>query len=107
MTVLPSFPRILPNFDLPKDAYIQSWSLMDGDLIVLATDGFWDNMYDTEIVKIIEKNFWDVPGPRLTQRLAQCGEKLVDTAVWLSKDNKRISPWAQMGRAEGMNVIGG
>jgi hypothetical protein len=38
--------------DRPEDSDIQEFQLEQGDLILLATDGVWDNLYDDEILEL-------------------------------------------------------
>ena len=51
-------PESYPNrdalvTDLPKDADTKKFYLKNGDLILLATDGYFDNMYSEETLEII------------------------------------------------------
>ncbi|KAF9407094.1 Protein phosphatase PTC7 [Podila epigama] len=46
--------------DLPKDAEQSSHQLEDGDVIVLATDGFWDNVFTNETIEMVDKELGDI-----------------------------------------------
>ncbi|KAG0335946.1 Protein phosphatase PTC7 [Podila humilis] len=46
--------------DLPKDAVQSTHQLEDGDVIVLATDGFWDNVFTKDTLELVEKELGDV-----------------------------------------------
>ena len=60
--------------------------LMAGDLLLLATDGLFDVMYDLEILEV-------VAGARLDgQSAAAVATLLVDAAHSLALDGKRLSP---------------
>ena len=39
--------------DKPQSAYITSFQLNEGDLIILATDGLWDNLNDAQLLEIL------------------------------------------------------
>lgn len=39
--------------DFPASAQLYSLKLEHGDLVVLATDGIWDNLCDEEVVEIV------------------------------------------------------
>lgn len=40
----------------PSDAQKHSMELRDGDIIVLATDGLWDNVFTEHIVEIVNSD---------------------------------------------------
>ncbi|KAG0328639.1 hypothetical protein BGZ99_004909 [Dissophora globulifera] len=46
--------------DLPKDAVQTTHQLQDGDVIVLATDGFWDNVFAKEAIELVDQELGDV-----------------------------------------------
>ncbi|KAG0336998.1 Protein phosphatase PTC7 [Podila horticola] len=46
--------------DLPKDALQSTHQLEDGDVIVLATDGFWDNVFTKETIELVDKELGDI-----------------------------------------------
>ncbi|KAI9241799.1 MAG: phosphatase 2C-like domain-containing protein [Podila humilis] len=46
--------------DLPKDAAQSTHQLEDGDVIVLATDGFWDNVFTKETIELVDKELGDI-----------------------------------------------
>ncbi|KAG0358041.1 Protein phosphatase PTC7 [Podila minutissima] len=46
--------------DLPKDAVQSTHQLEDGDVIVLATDGFWDNVFTKETIELVDKELGDI-----------------------------------------------
>lgn len=41
--------------DLPKDANVTKHDLRHGDIVVLATDGVWDNLSSSDILKVVSQ----------------------------------------------------
>lgn len=39
--------------DLPRDADVTRHNLRHGDVLVFASDGLWDNLYDNDVLKIV------------------------------------------------------
>ncbi|ORX50899.1 protein serine/threonine phosphatase 2C [Hesseltinella vesiculosa] len=113
LTVVPqNYPdRELYVTDMPKDGDKKSFFLKDGDVIVLATDGYFDNVYSHETLAMVNKeleqlseNDDDESMLALVRRLSK---SLTDTAKRLSLDPKRLSPWAKGAQAHGSNYTGG
>lgn len=46
--------------DSPKDAVQSTHQLQDGDVIVLATDGFWDNVFTKEAIELVDRELGDI-----------------------------------------------
>ena len=40
--------------DLPQDAQTEAFEVQPGDIIIIATDGLFDNLFDSDIQKICE-----------------------------------------------------
>ena len=45
--------ELLPGADGPEDADVYELDLANGDVLVLGTDGLWDNMWDAQLVKLV------------------------------------------------------
>ncbi|KAG9069790.1 hypothetical protein KI688_009115 [Linnemannia hyalina] len=108
--------------DLPKDAVQTTHQLQDGDVIVLATDGFWDNVFTKEAIELVDRELGDVIRDQqllhsTTHRLSSAGEiveamsadeilarvralskRLTNTARRFSLDAKRTTPFSQGAR---------
>lgn len=100
--------------DLPKDADTKSFFLKDGDLILLATDGYFDNMYSHETLELInsgmkpiDENQQEQDSELVTATIRGLAKTLTDRARRLSLDPKRLSPWAKQARLHGSNYRGG
>jgi len=86
------------NFESPSDADTGSISVQPGDVVILASDGLFDNVAMEEIVRIVEKweegpieehigRPWKEGGQAAAQELA---ERLVLSARELSLDKHRV-----------------
>ncbi|KAK0673370.1 phosphatase 2C-like domain-containing protein [Cercophora samala] len=55
--------------DQPRDAEVTRYGLKHGDVVVFASDGLWDNLFEGDILRIVssvmkEKGVWRVNGER-------------------------------------------
>jgi protein phosphatase PTC7 len=50
-----SHPRIVPQTDTVEDAAVARVDVMPGDIIVLGTDGLFDNMWEHELLEVVEQ----------------------------------------------------
>ncbi|KAI8877802.1 protein serine/threonine phosphatase 2C [Backusella circina FSU 941] len=114
LTIVPdSYPnRDELIIDLPKDADNKSFFLKDGDLILLATDGYFDNMYSEETLALINAgtkslSVLNEDDEYATATIRTLAKTLTDRARRLSLDPKRLSPWAKAAQAHGSNYRGG
>ncbi|KAI8643279.1 phosphatase 2C-like domain-containing protein [Parasitella parasitica] len=98
--------------DMPKDADTKSFFLKDGDLILLATDGYFDNMYSEETLELINQGMGPIlkssqDDELVTATIRGLAKTLTDRARRLSLNPKRLSPWAKAAQAHGSNYRGG
>lgn len=98
--------------DLPKDADTKRFFLKDGDLILLATDGYFDNMYSHETLEMINSSMKPIEESQtdnevVTATIRGLAKTLTDRARRLSLNPKRLSPWAKAAQAQGSNYRGG
>ncbi|EER12250.1 PP2C phosphatase, putative [Perkinsus marinus ATCC 50983] len=78
------------NPDLPLlSGEVDEIQLADGDKVVFATDGLWDNLYDEDICSVIQDTADDVDGA--------C-QSLAEQAYRNSRDKTHYSPFSK--RAE-------
>lgn len=56
--------------DIKKFKHL-SHVLFPGDIIVLASDGLWDNVFPEEIIKIIKEYFQETSSERCLNKLAE------------------------------------
>ena len=71
--------------ETPQDADRGSIPIKQGDIIVLASDGLWDNLYHVEINKMLAS----------AVDAQEMAEKLTIAALQASNDDKRWAPFGQ------------
>lgn len=89
--------------DRPDTAQTDTFPVEDGDVILLATDGVFDNLPQTLLVKELQK----IQGERSASRLQNVANSIAWMARNLSFDETFISPFAESAFANGINTIGG
>lgn len=89
--------------DRPDTAQTDTFPVEDGDVILLATDGVFDNLPQTLLVKELQK----LQGERSASRLQNVANSIAWMARNLSFDETFISPFAESAFANGINTIGG
>jgi len=88
--------------DNPQKAHVESHILYPGDIIILATDGLWDNVENEIIKEIIGNN------QRETQaELDIIARKIATVAHENSMDTKKFSPFAAKAWDKGYALTGG
>ncbi|KAG5314905.1 PPTC7 phosphatase, partial [Pseudoatta argentina] len=89
--------------DSPESADTSSFGVEDGDVILLATDGVFDNVPDQLLVTEMRK----IEGERDPTKI-QC---VANTIAWMARrlafDDAFMSPFAQNARENGIDAIGG
>eukprot|EP00123_Amoebidium_parasiticum_P009409 comp19453_c0_seq1/m.22614 comp19453_c0_seq1/g.22614 ORF comp19453_c0_seq1/g.22614 comp19453_c0_seq1/m.22614 type:complete len:370 (-) comp19453_c0_seq1:329-1438(-) len=103
LAVMPENMRSGSIIDRPGDAYSFQATLQKGDVVLVGTDGLYDNMFDHEIENEL-KPFLAAPGGFNTREAVA---KLVARATVLAKDEERVSPFASHARKYGYNFKGG
>ncbi|XP_018333385.1 protein phosphatase PTC7 homolog [Agrilus planipennis] len=89
--------------DQPDSAITNNFPVEDGDVILVATDGVFDNLPQNLLVKELCK----VQGERCASRLQMVANSIAWMARSLSFDETFISPFAESAFANGINAIGG
>ncbi|KAJ8923115.1 hypothetical protein NQ315_001668 [Exocentrus adspersus] len=89
--------------DRPDAAITDNFLVEDGDVILVATDGVFDNLPQNLIVNELVK----VQGERCANRLQMVANSIAWMARNLSFDETFISPFAESAFANGINTIGG
>ncbi|GLI71738.1 hypothetical protein VaNZ11_017043 [Volvox africanus] len=95
-------PDNLPDTDTAADAQMYQLALEPGDVIVLATDGLFDNMWDEELVSMVAAAAASIPpglaGPAAAaaaqSAAQQLSSSLVAAAFRHAQDPGFRSPWA-------------
>jgi protein phosphatase PTC7 len=98
LSILP--PSMTSNLQTTPDmADVSDLTVRPGDLIILASDGFLDNVFPEELKEIIQS-----VEPTDVEALAKA---LVQRAKHLSNLRNRVSPFGARARAYGYRYIGG
>ncbi|KAH0560194.1 protein phosphatase PTC7 homolog [Cotesia glomerata] len=89
--------------DSPESADTSTFGVEDGDVILLATDGVFDNVPDQLLVTEMRK----VEGERDPTKI----QGVANTIAWMARslafDGNFLSPFAQSARKNGIEAIGG
>lgn len=89
--------------DRPESADSYEFSVEDGDVILLATDGIFDNVPDNLLIAEMYK----VQHCKDTDRLQQTANSIALMARRLSRDPKFLSPFCKNALAAGIDAEGG
>lgn len=72
-----------------------------GDVLVMATDGLWDNLFEDDIVKIVKE------GTRIGEGPVRLAEQLVGEARRMSEQSQYMSPFSVEAKRAGLTRLGG
>lgn len=86
-----------PLFETPSNGVRLRVPVMEGDLIILATDGLFDNVDEEDLLEIV----------RTEPEVEQLTRKLVQKAYDLSLDRSRDSPFARLAKENDLMWGGG
>ncbi|TGZ84394.1 hypothetical protein EX30DRAFT_393897 [Ascodesmis nigricans] len=98
-----------------KDAVLESVDIQDGDIVILASDGLVDNIWDEEILAII-RDVLAVPEAEVREtigeggdrgRMALLADRLVEAARVVAVDPCAESPYMERSIEEGVGIEGG
>lgn len=90
--------------DLPSHGNLYAIDVKDGDLVIMASDGLWDNLFDEEILKLIAqttKNFGEQCNPQLI------ATALAKAAMEAGHSEDKMSPFAVGAEKAGVRFYGG
>lgn len=89
--------------DSPESAIASSIELDEGDFILVATDGLWDNLTESHLLFEISK----IKKNCLIDELEKAANNLARKAIELALDPDYISPFAKSAKKHGINIKGG
>lgn len=98
--------------DKPEHADLQKVDLQSGDVILVATDGLWDNLSDEQILEvglhlnILDSFFQALKGVNADNLQAKCNT-IALIARRLSNDTSHQSPFAMKATEHGIRITGG
>ncbi|XP_071945915.1 protein phosphatase PTC7 homolog [Antedon mediterranea] len=88
--------------DSPESASNKSLSVQEGDLILIATDGLFDNMSESMILKELSKL-----QDQTLENLQKTVNTIAERARELAYDPTYLSPFAMHARENGLDFMGG
>ncbi|CAB4065070.1 PTC7 [Lepeophtheirus salmonis] len=89
--------------DRPESADKYAFSVQNGDVIMLATDGIFDNVPEALLAQEMA-TIWGCSDHR---RIQQTANSIALIARKLSQDQYFLSPFSRNARANGMDIVGG
>lgn len=89
--------------DRPESALLGEFNVREGDMLMVATDGVFDNLPDSMIIKELIK----VAGTTDVTVLQAAANSIAQQARKLAFDEDYMSPFAINARENGINAIGG
>ncbi|CAE7204620.1 unnamed protein product [Symbiodinium natans] len=92
----------------PEDSQLLSCQVQEGDMLILGTDGMWDNLYMEEVCQIVA----GAVGPLEEENghfteAAQIAEALAKAARWRSLSRDARTPFSDAARKAGVKYEGG
>jgi len=92
--------------DKPEQSIEYQEILQENDLVILGTDGLYDNLFVKDILEVVNKNVGKtLEGGKM--ELKEISEEIADKAFRVSVDPGAITPWVEQAKCHGMNFIGG
>ncbi|RXG68672.1 Protein phosphatase PTC7-like protein [Armadillidium vulgare] len=88
--------------DRPESASTQSFDIKVGDMVLLATDGVFDNLPDS----LILGELVNVAGTTDSSLLQKAANAIAKKAQIMAFDEQYMSPFAQSARKNGIDAVG-
>ena len=85
--------------DAPRDAMLTTFPLEPGDVIVMGSDGLWDNLSEGEILAVVEQTLRSTGyqrgmGAESREAAARASGAVVSAAYAASMDKRRTTPYS-------------
>eukprot|EP01121_Diplochlamys_sp_Union-15-3_P000808 TRINITY_DN10671_c0_g1_i1.p1 TRINITY_DN10671_c0_g1~~TRINITY_DN10671_c0_g1_i1.p1 ORF type:complete len:353 (+),score=61.34 TRINITY_DN10671_c0_g1_i1:67-1059(+) len=93
--------------DKPEDAVVSKVRVEDGDVVVLGSDGLWDNLFNNDIANMIQEKLQNTSretNPITPQELA---DLIGERASEIANNTKKTSPFSVAARKAGYHYFGG
>lgn len=103
LSVAPQSQQGLVLSDSPEMAESSSFKVEDGDVIILGTDGLFDNLSEDMIVGYVSNNLKD----NKEETVLKTACRMAESAYQLSFDPEYMSPFALSAIDAGINLTGG
>eukprot|EP00803_Ostreobium_quekettii_P008715 evm.model.scf_422.6 EVM.evm.TU.scf_422.6 scf_422:29664-35048(-) len=87
-------PAFLEETDMPSDATVDELALQPGDIVVMGSDGVFDNLWIDDIGKIVSESL-TLSGGKLGEREARVlAQKITESANANARSTDTRTPWA-------------
>ena len=96
--------------DGPENAEFIEYDVNIGDLVIAATDGVFDNVFEYELEELINENidvYVDTKSKALDESLDKCSKIIATTAHRYGVDRKRHGPFSKNASLFGYDYSGG
>ena len=85
--------------DAPRDAMLTTFPLEPGDVIIMGSDGLWDNLSEGEILAVVEQTLRSTGyqrgvGAESREAAARASGAVVSAAYAASMDKRRTTPYS-------------
>lgn len=102
LSVIPKYMKQKGKLrDVPGQAQDVSMAVMNKDIIVVGTDGLFDNMHDSEILSFVQGHVEE------DSSVSDIAKGLMNVSHHLMQDTRRMSPFAMSANRNGYHVQGG
>eukprot|EP01089_Gocevia_fonbrunei_P009882 TRINITY_DN2231_c0_g1_i1.p1 TRINITY_DN2231_c0_g1~~TRINITY_DN2231_c0_g1_i1.p1 ORF type:complete len:384 (-),score=55.67 TRINITY_DN2231_c0_g1_i1:25-1176(-) len=89
--------------DNPEDSDLYVQELKENDLVILGTDGLFDNLFLAQIINIVNNNLEQIQ----IGDLNTVSTELANRAYLISINDQAVTPWIVQARSNGLDYIGG
>lgn len=98
--------NLIPYTDVPKSSLQSVVSVLPGDVIVMASDGFFDNVWDEDLARLV-KHSCLIEDVDQDNCVADMAEQLALVATRNSQDQMYRSPWSVecARQGDGINLL--
>jgi protein phosphatase PTC7 len=73
--------------DQPEDGVVDSFELKPEDIIVMATDGLWDNLFEEQVEELVVKK----------SDMSKLAKNIAEEARFSATEPGRKTPWSDVG----------
>ncbi|XP_055824609.1 probable protein phosphatase 2C 55 [Solanum dulcamara] len=87
--------------DSPSSAMVFKITVVPGDVLIVGTDGLFDNLYDEDISGVVFQSVEGGLGPQIT------GQRIAELAQQRAMDHTKSSPFSDGARKAGFDYHGG
>lgn len=84
---------IIPHTDVPGSALRTVLQVQAGDVVIMASDGFFDNVWDKDLARLV-KNSCLFDGYEEENCVETMAQRLAEVAAENSKDSECRTPWS-------------